>query len=314
MDKRKLGGSNIEVSVVGVGCNNFGGRMPDVASVAAVVHRALDRGITLFDTADVYGNRGKSEEFLGETLGSRRKDIVLATKFGMAMSDGAKPRDASGAYVTKACEASLKRLNTDWIDLYQVHRPDPKTPADETMRALEDLVKQGKVRAIGCSNFSAAQLEGAQQAAESAGVMPFATTQDEYSLLARGIERDIVPAVEAHGMSLLPYFPLASGLLTGKYRRNTEPPKGARLAISKDHASDFISARNWTLVEKLEAVAQKSGHSMLELAFGWLLAKPVIGSVIAGATRPEQIDQNVAAAGRRPLPPAVIAEIDAITK
>lgn len=213
----------------------------------------------------------------------------------------------------KACEASLSRLNTDWIDLYQVHRPDPKAPADETMRALEDLVKQGKVRATGCSNYSAAQLEGAQQAAASAGVTPFATAQDEYSLLARGIERDLIPAVQAQGMSLLPYFPLASGLLTGKYRRNAEPPKGARLATSKEHASDFISARNWALVEKLEAVAQKSGHSMLELAFGWLLAKPVIGSVIAGATRPGQIDQNVAAAGRRP-PPAVIAEIDAITR
>jgi aryl-alcohol dehydrogenase-like predicted oxidoreductase len=313
VEKRKLGGSNIEVSIVGVGCNNFGGRMPDVASVSAVVHRALDQGITLFDTADVYGNRGKSEEFLGQALGPRRKDIVLATKFGMAMSDSAKPRDASRAYVVKACEASLKRLNTDWIDLYLVHRPDPKTSADETMRALDELVKQGKVRATGCSNYSAPELENAQDAAASAGVTPFATAQDEYSLLARGIERDLIPAMTSRGMSLLPYFPLASGLLTGKYRRNAEAPKGARLATSKDHASDFISARNWALVEKLEAVAARSGHSMLELAFGWLLAKPVIGSVIAGATKPEQIDQNVAAAQRRP-PPDVIAEIDAVTQ
>jgi aryl-alcohol dehydrogenase-like predicted oxidoreductase len=213
----------------------------------------------------------------------------------------------------KAVEASLKRLRTDWIDLYQVHRPDPKTPADQTMRALDDLVQQGKVRATGCSNYSAAELEGAQDTAISADLTTFITAQDEYSLLARGIERGLIPAMQERGMSLLPYFPLASGLLTGKYRRNAAPPKNARLAYSRDHASDFISARNWTLVEKLEAVASKSGHSMLELAFGWLLAKPVIGSVIAGATRPEQIEQNVAAAERRP-PPAVLAEIDANTR
>jgi len=313
MTLRNLGKSGLRVSLVGLGCNNFGGRMPDVEPVRAVVHRALDLGITLFDTADVYGNRGRSEEMLGEALGPRRKDIVLATKFGMPMSDNARPRDASRGYIMKAVEASLKRLNTDWIDLYQVHRPDPKTPVDETMRALDDLVKQGKVRATGCSNYSAVELDGAQDAAAGAKVMPFATAQDEYSLLARGIERELIPAMQQSHMSLLPYFPLASGLLTGKYRRNAEPPKGARLAASKHHAADFISARNWSLVEKLEAVAQKSGHSMLELAFGWLLAKPILGSVIAGATRPEQIEQNVAAAQRRP-PSAVLAEIDAITR
>jgi aryl-alcohol dehydrogenase-like predicted oxidoreductase len=310
MEKRKLGQSSLEVSAIGLGCNNFGGRT-DFESTRAVVHRALDLGVTLFDTADVYGNKGKSEEFLGEILGPRRTDVVLATKFGMPMSDSARPRDASRAYIMRAAEASLTRLRTDWIDLYQVHRPDPKTPADETMRALDDLVKQGKVRAIGCSNYSVAELEAAQDAA--AGATPFATTQDEYSLLARDIERDILPAIEQQGMHLLPYFPLASGLLTGKYRRGAEPPRGARLAASKDHAADFITARNWALVEKLDGVAQKSGHSMLELAFGWLLAKPVIGSVIAGATRPEQVEQNVAAAQRRPSA-AVLAEIDAITK
>jgi len=313
METRKLGGSNIEVSIVGIGCNNFGGRMPEFAPVRAVVHHALDLGVTLFDTADVYGNRGRSEEMLGQALGPRRKDVVLATKFGMPMSDGARPRDASRAYIVKAAEASLKRLDTDWIDLYQVHRPDPKTPVDETMRALDDLIKQGKVRAIGCSNHSAAELEAAQQAAAAAHVTPFATAQDELSLLARGIERDLVPAMQARGMSLLPYFPLASGLLTGKYRRGAEPPKGARLATSKHHAEDFVSARNWALVEKLHAVAEKSGHSMLELAFGWLLAKPVIGSVIAGATRPEQVEQNVKAAQRR-VPASVLTEIDAITR
>jgi aryl-alcohol dehydrogenase-like predicted oxidoreductase len=312
MEKRRLGLSHLEVSAVGLGCNNFGGRT-DLAGTRAVVHRALDLGVTLFDTADVYGDKGKSEEFLGEILQARRKDIVLATKFGMPMTSDAKPRDASRAYIMKAVEASLKRLRTDWIDLYQVHRPDPKTPIDETLHALDRLVQQGKVRAIGCSNYSAAELESAQDAAAREKTTAFVTCQDEYSLLAREIERARVPAMERLGVSLLPYFPLASGLLTGKYRRNAAAPKGARLATSTHHSSDFINERNWALVEKLDAVATRTGHSMLELAFGWLLAKPVIGSVIAGATRPEQIEQNVAAAAKRPSP-AIIAEIDAVTR
>jgi aryl-alcohol dehydrogenase-like predicted oxidoreductase len=312
VEKRKLGQSNLEVSAIGLGCNNFGGRT-DFAATQIVVHKALDLGVTLFDTADVYGNKGKSEEFLGEILGSRRKGIVLATKFGMPMSDNARPRDASRAYIMRAAEASLKRLRTDWIDLYQVHRPDPKTPIEETMRALDDLVREGKVRAIGCSNYSAKELENAQDTAAREKVPGFVTCQDEYSLLARDIERGPIPAMQARGLSLLPFFPLASGLLTGKYRRNAAAPKGARLATSTHHSSDFINDRNWTLVEKLNAVAARSGHSLLELAFGWLLAKPVIGSVIAGATSPQQIEQNVVAAVRRPSP-AVIAEIDAITK
>ena len=312
MQKRKLGSSNIAVSVVGLGCNNFGGRT-DLAGTRAVVHRALDLGVTLFDTADVYGNRGKSEEYLGEILGARRKDIVLATKFGMPMSSSAKSRDASRDYIMRAVEASLRRLRTDWIDLYQVHRPDPATPIEETMGALDDLVREGKVRAIGCSNYSPAELDAARVAAARGKLAGFVACQDEYSLLARGIEKDVLPAIERQGLSLLPYFPLASGLLTGKYRRNAPPPAGARLAYSRDHAADFISARNWTLIEKLAAVSERSGSSMLELAFGWLLAKPVVASVIAGATKPEQIEQNVAAAKRAPSP-AAIAEADAITR
>jgi aryl-alcohol dehydrogenase-like predicted oxidoreductase len=311
MEKRKLGQSGLEVSAVGLGCNNFGGRA-DLEATRAVVHRALDLGVTLFDTADVYGNKGKSEEFLGEILQARRKDVVLATKFGMPMSDSARPRDASSGYIMKAAEASLKRLRTDWIDLYQVHRPDPKTPIEETMRALDDLVKQGKVRATGCSNYSAAELANAQDAAAREQLAAFATCQDEYSLLARGIEAKLIPEMRGRGMSLLPFFPLASGLLTGKYKRNAAAPKGTRLATSTHHSSDFLNARNWALVEKLEAVAVRTGHSMLELAFGWLLANPAIGSVIAGATRPEQIEQNIGAAARPPSP-TVIAEIGAIT-
>ena len=310
MEKRGLGQSHLEVSAVGVGCNNFGGRT-DFEATRAVVHRALDLGVTLFDTADVYGNKGKSEEFLGEILKDRRKDIVIATKFGMPMSDSARPRDASRAYVMRAAEASLKRLRTDWIDLYQVHRPDPKTPAEETMRALDNLIKQGKVRAIGCSNFSAAELDNAQDAAARAHASAFVTVQDEYSLLARDIERGLIPAMAQRHLSLLPYFPLASGLLTGKYRRDADAPKGARLSYSAHHA-DVLNDKNWARLDKLNAVAERTGHSLLEFAFGWLLAKPIIGSVIAGATKPEQIEQNVAAAAKRPSP-AVIAEIDAIT-
>jgi len=310
MEKRRLGQSNLEISAVGVGCNNFGGRT-DFEGTRAVVHRALDLGVTLFDTADVYGNKGKSEEFLGEILKDRRKDIVIATKFGMPMSDSARPRDASRAYVMRAAEASLKRLRTDWIDLYQVHRPDPKTPAEETMRALDNLIKQGKVRAIGCSNFSAAELDNAQDAAARAHASAFVTVQDEYSLLARDIERGLIPAMAQRHLSLLPYFPLASGLLTGKYRRYADAPKGARLSYSAHHA-DVLNEKNWARLDKLNAVAERTGHSLLEFAFGWLLAKPIIGSVIAGATKPEQIEQNVAAAAKRPSP-AVIAEIDAIT-
>jgi aryl-alcohol dehydrogenase-like predicted oxidoreductase len=309
MIARKLDNSGIEVSEVGLGCNNFGGRT-DFAGTRAVVHKALDLGVTLFDTADIYGNRGKSEEFLGELLGARRKDIVLATKFGLQMA-GATSRGASRGYIVQAVEASLKRLRTDWIDLYQVHRPDPATPAEETMRALDDLVRAGKVRAIGCSNYSAAELTAAQDAAKRGKLSAFVTCQDEYSLLERDIEGELIPAMQKQGLSLLPYYPLASGLLTGKYRRNAPSPKGTRL--SNNVASAVTSERNWAIIEKLNEVAARTGHSMLELAFGWLLAKPLVASVIAGATRPEQVEQNVAAASRRPLP-AVIAEVDAVAR
>jgi aryl-alcohol dehydrogenase-like predicted oxidoreductase len=312
MQKRKLGKSTLDVSVVGLGCNNFGGRT-DFAATRAVVHRALDLGVTLFDTADVYGSKGKSEEFLGDLLGPRRRDIVLATKFGMPMAANARSGNASRAYIVRAVEASLKRLRTDWIDLYQVHRPDPETPIDETLRALDDLVRQGKVRAIGCSNYSATELAAAQATATKAKLTAFATCQDEYNLLTRDIERDLLPAMQKHGQSLLPYFPLASGFLTGKYRRGAPMPKDARLSYSRHHADEIMNDRGWHAVEALIEVAKRSGHSMVELAFGWLLAKPVIPSVIAGATKPEQIEQNVAAAERMPGP-AVIREIDAITR
>ena len=311
MEKRRLGRSGIEVSAVGLGCNNFGGRT-DFAATRAVVHKALDLGVTLFDTADAYGSRGKSEEFLGEVLGARRKDVVLATKFGMPMGAPGSG-GASRRYITQAVEASLKRLRTDWIDLYQVHCPDPNTPIEETLRALDELMRQGKVRAAGCSNFSAAEVAAAQQAAARLKVAGLVSCQDEYSLLVRDIEATLLPTMQESGMSLLPYAPLASGFLTGKYRRREPLPQGARLTYSRHHSDDVINERNWTMIERLGEAAARSGHCMLELAFGWLLAKPFVASVIAGATRPEQVEQNVAAAARAPSP-AVIAEIDAITR
>jgi aryl-alcohol dehydrogenase-like predicted oxidoreductase len=311
MEKRTLGPSGIEVSAVGLGCNNFGGRT-DFAGTRATVHKALDLGVTLFDTADAYGNKGGSEEFLGEILGARRKQVVLATKFGLPMKERG-PGGASRAYIMRAVDASLARLRTDWIDLYQVHYPDAQTPIEETLRALDDLVRQGKVRAIGCSNFSATELAAALDTSARRGLAAFVTCQDEYSLLSRGIEQALIPAIEKRGLNLLPYFPLASGLLTGKYRRGAPQPQGARLSYSRDHASDVVNDRNWALVEKLAAVAARTGHSLLELVFGWLLARPAIASVIAGATRSEQVEHNVAAAARAPAP-AIIAEIDGITR
>jgi len=309
MEQRKLGNSGLSVSAVGLGCNNFGGRT-DFAAMQRVVHRSLDLGITLFDTADSYGNKGGSEDFLGQILGPRRKDIVLATKFGLPMKEP-NSGGASRDYVMRAAEASLKRLRTDWIDLYQVHFPDPKTPIEETLRALDELVRQGKVRHIGCSNFSAEQIDEAMAVAARQKLTAFVTNQDEYSLLARDLENSVIPAMQKHGLSLLPYFPLASGLLTGKYKRSAPLPKDARLGYSGGH-SDFINDRNWGLVEKLETFAAGSGHPMLELAFGWLLGKPMVASVIAGATRPEQIEQNVKACERR-LTAAQLAELDRIT-
>ncbi|MEI9984831.1 MAG: aldo/keto reductase [Aliidongia sp.] len=224
---RNLGKSGLRVSLVGLGCNNFGMKL-DVEGTRKVVHKALDVGITLFDTADIYGNAGGSETCLGQVLGDRRKDIVLATKFANPMGEGEMKKGASRRYIVSAVEASLKRLRTDWIDLYQQHVPDPLTPIDETLRALEDLVRSGKVRYIGCSNFKAWQVVEAQWTARSAGLSGFVSCQDEYSLLVRDIEKELLPAAEAYGLGLLPYFPLASGLLTGKYRRNQALPEGAR--------------------------------------------------------------------------------------
>ncbi|MGA7489130.1 MAG: aldo/keto reductase, partial [Xanthobacteraceae bacterium] len=296
MQKCKLGNSALDVSVVGLGGNNFGGRI-DFPAAERVVHKALALGVTLIDTADSYGNRGGSEEALGRILGDKRNGIVLATKFGLRMDDAGTRSGASRGYVMQAVEASLKRLRTDWIDLYQLHRPDPQTPIEETLHALDDLVRQGKIRAIGCSNLSARQVIAAHDTASRHGLAAFVSCQDEYSLLARDIERELIPAAKARGLGILPYFPLASGLLTGKYRPGALLPPGSRLAKNPGHAQDFISERNWRIVGELEAFAARRGRSLLELAVSWLLRDGVVASVIAGATTPEQIEQNVHAAG-----------------
>jgi aryl-alcohol dehydrogenase-like predicted oxidoreductase len=308
METRTLGSSGIKVSLVGLGCNNFGA-LPVEAS-RRVVDRATDLGVTLLDTADVYGNRGGSESQLGEILGDRRKRIVLATKFGMAMGDGRA--GASRKYVAEACEASLQRLKTDVIDLYQLHRPDPNTPVSETLDALNDLVKAGKVRQIGCSNMPAAELEAARATSEKARLARFVTAQDEYSLLNRQAERELVPALKRHGMGLLPYFPLASGLLTGKYRRGEAAPDNTRFGRVKNLGDRYMTEENWQIVEKLTAFSSARGHTLLELAFSWLASHAEVSSVIAGATRPEQIEQNVNAVGWK-LSQGDLKEIDRLT-
>jgi len=310
MQERNLGKTGLRVSLVGLGCNNFGGRI-DLEATHKVVHKALDCGITLFDTADAYGERGGSETLLGEVLRERRKDIVLATKFGLPMDDSGRLQGGSRGYIMRAVEASLKRLKTDWIDLYQLHRYDPSTPIEETLRALDDLVRQGKVRHIGCSNLPAWRVVEAQWTAKTEHLHAFASCQDEYSLVMREVEADLLPMMQAYGMSLLPYFPLASGLLTGKYEKNAPLPQGARLTNTQRLADRYMTEANWKIVEGLRELCTKRGWSMLDLAFSWLAANPLVASVIAGATKPEQIEQNVKAVELK-LTAQDLAEIDAI--
>ena len=312
MQFRNLGRSGLRVSLVGLGCNNFGGRI-DLDATRKVVDAAIEHGITLFDTADIYGERGGSETALGEVLGARRKQIVLASKFGMEMDAEGVKKGGSRRYIMSAVEDSLRRLKTDWIDLYQLHRPDPLTPIEETLRALDDLVRQGKVRYVGCSNVVAWQVADAQWTARDLGIPGFASAQDEYSLLKRDAEKDLIPAVAHYGMGLLPYFPLANGALTGKYRRGAAMPEGARLTKLPERAGQIFSEENWRKIEGLAAFAEARGHSLVELAFSWLAAQPVVSSVIAGATRPEQVAANVKAADWA-LSAEDLAEIDGIVK
>jgi len=311
VEQRTLGKSGLLVSVVGLGCNNFGGRT-DFEGSKKVIHKALDLGINFLDTADIYANKGGSEEVIGKVLGDRRKDIVLATKFCGQMDEAGKLKGASRRYIMGAVEASLKRLKTDWIDLYQIHMPDPLTPMEETLRALDDLVTAGKVRYIGCSNHKAWQVTEAEWIARRDGIERFVSCQDEYSLIVRDAEKELIPAMQAYGIGLLPYFPLASGMLTGKYKRNAPMPEKSRLSYMQPLAERYMTEGNWQIVEKLQDFAAKRGKSMLDLAFSWLACRPTVASVIAGATKPEQLEQNAAAAGWV-LTPADIAEIDKLS-
>jgi aryl-alcohol dehydrogenase-like predicted oxidoreductase len=311
MEYRDIGTSDLKVSVVGLGCNNFGART-DLAAARALVHHALDRGINHFDTADIYGPKGKSEEFLGEILGSRRKDVVLATKFGFPFDDAGTMRGASRKYIMSAVEASLRRLKTDYIDLYYEHRPDPSVPIEETLRALDELVKQGKVRHIGSSNFDGKQLTAADDTAKRLGLTRFMCAQDELSLLKRHIEKERVPAMQQHKIALIPYFPLASGLLTGKYRRGAPTPEGTRLAGKNRLSELFWTDDNLELTYKIVEFCDAHKLNVLGVAFAWLLEKPNVASVIAGASRPEQIDANIKAAESR-LSGAEIGALDKLT-
>ena len=312
MQIRNLGGSGLRVSAVGLGCNNFGQRI-DLEASRKVIHKAIDLGITLFDTADIYSGMGGSETVLGEVLGERRKDIVLATKFSKAMSEDGTRQGASRRYIMSAVEASLKRLKTDYIDLYQQHDYDALTPIDETLRALDDLIRQGKVRYVGNSNFPAWRIAEAEHVARAINVSRFVSCQDEYSLVVRDIEKDLLPCAQAYNLGLLPFFPLASGLLTGKYRRGEAAPDDTRFGKVPRLRDRYVTPHNEEIVERLQTFAQARGHTMLELAFSWLAARPQVASVIAGATRVEQVEQNVKAIGWR-LSAEETAEIDRITE
>lgn len=308
MTYRQLGDSGLTVSVVGVGCNAFGRRI-DAEQTTAVVHAALDLGITLFDTADAYGD-GESERLLGAALGARRDDVIVATKFGSDMR-GENGVDwgvrASRRYLRRAVESSLRRLGTDWIDLYQLHFPDPVTPIEETLAALSELVVEGKVRYVGSSNLAAWQVIDADWVARSAGYQRFIGAQNKYSVYDRAAEKELVPACERAGVGLLPYFPLEYGLLTGKYRRGTPAPAGSRLASR----ADLLERADFDRLEAVERFAAERGIGMLDVAIGGLAAQPAVASVIAGATRPEQVVANVAAAAWRPTA-ADLAALDEI--
>ena len=304
MEYRRIG--SLSVSDVGLGCNNFGWGL-DAGTTATVVESALEAGITFFDTADVYGQTN-SERFLGQALQGRRQNVVIATKFGMDLGDGRK--GAKPDYVRQAVEDSLNRLGTDYVDLYQLHMPDPDVPIGDTLGVLHDLVQAGKVREIGCSNFSAAQLRTAGDAVPEDHAR-FASVQNDYSLLHRDPEREVLPACERLGIGFIPYFPLANGLLTGKYRKGQPAPEGSRLSSAGDFFEGWLSDANLDRVESLSQFAGSKDHTILELAMSWLLAHPAVASVITGATSPEQVSANVNAAHWK-LTESELSDIDQV--
>ncbi len=293
MEYRQLGGSGTRVSAVGLGGNTFG-RYCDEAQTAAVIHRALDLGINHVDTADVY-SRGVSEQHVGKAIAGRRAEVVLATKVGMGMGDGPNERGLSYRWLVASCESSLRRLGTDYLDLYYLHRPDSTTRIDETLRALDDLIRQGKIRYVGISNYPAWQACEALWAADRRGYQPPVVTQNRYNVLDRGLESELLPFCRAHGVGIIPYSPLAGGMLTGKYRSGEPVPSGVR-GHNNPGFQQQLTERNLTLVGRLESFARDQGHTVGELAIAWLLSRPEVSSVIAGATRPEQVEANAAAA------------------
>jgi aryl-alcohol dehydrogenase-like predicted oxidoreductase len=312
MRYRRLGTSGLVVSVVGLGCNNFG-RKVDADGTRAVVAAALDHGINFFDTADIYGTpHGASEELLGAALKGRRDEVIVASKFGNDMA-GANGPDwgarGSRRYIIRAVEATLRRLGTDYLDLYQLHQPDPDTPIEETLSTLDGLVRAGKVRYLGNSNFAGWQIADAAWTAKTAHLTPFVSAQNQYSLLVRDVEAEVIPACQRYGLGLLPFFPLASGLLTGKYRRGEAAAPGTRLA--GERYADRLASAPWDKVEALESYAKTRGLSLLDVAIGGLAAKPAVASVIAGATTPEQVAANAATARWIPSPED-LAELDTI--
>ncbi|MCA6298894.1 MAG: aldo/keto reductase [Phenylobacterium sp.] len=309
MQLRRLGNSGLKVSVIGLGCNNFGMRI-DQAQTRMVVDAALDCGVNFFDTADIYG-AAKSEVFLGEALKGKRDKAVLATKFANPMGEGEYLRGGARRYIVKAVEDSLKRLHTDHIDLYQMHVPDPDTPIEETLRALDDLVRAGKVLYVGNSNFAGWQIADADWISRNNGLERFVSAQNNFSLLERGVEREVLPACERFGLGLLPYFPLASGFLTGKYQRGEPPRQGTRLAAWGKRGAAALSDRNFDRLEALEHWAMQRGRRILDLAFAWLLGHRVVSSVIAGATTPEQVEANARCA-EWILTPAEVEEVRAL--
>lgn len=311
MKLRTLGRSGLKVSVIGLGLNNLGDRIDDNAA-KDVVHTALDVGINFFDTADHYGKQGGSERLIGQLLGARRKDVVLATKFGLQMDEKGWLYGTSRRYIMSAVEASLKRLNTDYIDLYYLHRPDGVTPIEESLRALDDLIRQGKVRYIACSNVPAWGVMDAHWTAKTNGLNRFIASQDELSLVVRDAEKELMPALEACDMGLVPYFPLASGLLTGKYKRGAEPPATTRFGKVPAMAKNMLTETNFTRVEKLEKLAAERGRTLLELAMSWLAGRPLVASIIAGATAAAQVEANAKAVAWT-LSAEDLKAVDAIT-
>ena len=312
MEFRRLGASGLKVSEVGLGCNNFGMRM-DQEATTTVVNAAIDAGINFFDTADVYGGQGKSEEMLGKALNGRRHEVLVATKFANPMGPRVDQRGGSRKWVMQAVDDSLRRLGTDYIDLYQMHRPDPETPIEETLGALDDLVHAGKIRYVGNSNFAGWQIAEADAVSKSERMSRFVSAQNNYSLMERRVEHEVLPACDHFGLGFLPFFPLASGLLTGKYKRGEAPAEGTRLAAFGPRAAAALSDANFDKVEALEAYAAERGHTLLELAFGWLLGHGAVSSVIAGATKIEQVKDNAGAAGWK-LTPEEVTEVTALVK